>query len=417
MLDAVRSDHAAKAIAPHRRLGSSDDLGLRDRLWVVVTLCLGATLGLFFAYMDLSVFLVENLSRDQVFGRDFAAFWTAARLTLGGHAAEVFDPAAFAEALRRATGEAVGFNPYPYPPHGLFLVLPAGLLPYLWAYAIWMIGLAAGYLLAARRVTGATAAWVVLLAPATVVTVAMGQNGLLTASLMLGGFAALPRRPVLAGLLFGLLTFKPQLGLLIPLALAAAGHWRAFAAAAAATLVLLAASLALVGVAGWEAYVTEVLGTQGRFMAEGEGVFMQMVPSPFMAMRLLGFDAAAGYALQGILALVAATATFWAWRRQAAPPARLAVVLVGTFLVSPYVFNYDMTILSAAVVLLAREGLRGGFAFGERAVLAAAWLMPVAMMYLHAIAPVAPVVVVALFLLTIRRVLCSSESTQAAAPA
>lgn len=378
-------------------------LSSRDRLWIVICLSLSATAGLFFAYMDLSVYLFQTLSRDQVFGRDFATFWTAARLTLEGRAADVFFPEAFAAALSAATGEAVGFNPFPYPPHGLFLMLPAGLLTYFWSYAIWMIVLAGVYLFAARHAMATRGTWMLLLAPATIVTVAMGQNGLLTASLMLAGFAILPQRPTLAGVLFGLLTFKPQLGLLIPLALAAGGHWRAFTAAVGSTLILIAGSIALVGLEGWESYISSVLQTQRLFMAEGTGAFMQMVPSPFMAVRVLGFDSSVAYAVQAVSAVAATSATIWSWRNPVAPSLSLAVVLIGTFMVSPYVFNYDMTLVSVAVVILATHGLRQGFAFGERTVLAATWFVPVVMMYLHAVAPITPLVVIALFLFAVRR--------------
>jgi len=226
----------------------------------------------------------------------------------------------------------------------------------------------------------------------------------------LGGLAVLPRRPIVAGVLFGLLTFKPQLGLLIPVALAAGGHWRAFAAAAITALALLAGSVGLVGLGGWEAYVTKVLAVQERFLTVGVGFFKLMMPSPFMAARLLGLGATVGYVAQAVCALSAAAATLWAWRRDVAPELRVAVVLIGTFLVSPYAFNYDMTIISVAVVILAVHGLREGFVFGERAVLTAAWFVPVAMMYLHAVVPVAPLVVVALFAVALRRVAIFSTS-------
>ena len=48
-----------------------------------------------------------------------------------------------------------------------------------------------------------------------------------------GGLLLLDRRPVLAGILFGALCYKPHFGMLIPVALAASGRWRAFGAAAA----------------------------------------------------------------------------------------------------------------------------------------------------------------------------------------
>jgi hypothetical protein len=54
-----------------------------------------------------------------------------------------------------------------------------------------------------------------------------GQNNTWTAALFGGGLSLLERRPLLAGGLLGLLIYKPQFGLLIPVALLAGRHWRA----------------------------------------------------------------------------------------------------------------------------------------------------------------------------------------------
>src|SRR5438105_147271 len=74
-----------------------------------------------------------------------------------------------------------------------------------------------------------------------------GQNGFLTATLLGGGLIFLERRPILAGVLLGLLAYKPQFGLLIPLVLLATGRWTAIAAATVTVLSACSATLIVFG--------------------------------------------------------------------------------------------------------------------------------------------------------------------------
>ena len=71
-----------------------------------------------------------------------------------------------------------------------------------------------------------------LAAPMAFINALVGQNGFLTAALIGGALYLIPVRPVLAGICLGLLTYKPQYGLLFPIVLIAAGHWRVFISAA-----------------------------------------------------------------------------------------------------------------------------------------------------------------------------------------
>ena len=70
-----------------------------------------------------------------------------------------------------------------------------------------------------------------LLSPAAAIAVWLGQNSFLTAALLVGGFALAKRRPLLAGFLLGVLTYKPQFWLMVPIALIAARQWKTLAAA------------------------------------------------------------------------------------------------------------------------------------------------------------------------------------------
>ena len=118
-----------------------------------------------------------------------------------------------------------------------------------------------------------------LASPAMAINLLMGQNGCLTAALWVGGAALLPRRPATAGALFGLLTFKPQLGVLIPVFLLAGRRYRAILAACLSAAVLAAASVVAFGPGSWRAFVDLTLPTQFSSMAAWQGLY-QWYPRP-----------------------------------------------------------------------------------------------------------------------------------------
>ena len=111
----------------------------------------------------------------------------------------------------------------------------------------------------------------VAVAPAVAVNLFFGQNGFFFAALLIGGLINLDRRPLLAGMLFGILTIKPQLGLLLPVMLVLTGRWRVIAAAAATTLVLFGATCWLYGIDVWREYLDKVVPMQRYLQENGAG--------------------------------------------------------------------------------------------------------------------------------------------------
>jgi Glycosyltransferase family 87 len=89
----------------------------------------------------------------------------------------------------------------------------------------------------------------------------------------------------MAGVLIGLLTVKPQLGILFPVALIVSKRWEVLFVAAATALALLAASVAIGGIAGWQDYVTKALPLQREVLQDAAGTAMPFQPSIFMNIR------------------------------------------------------------------------------------------------------------------------------------
>jgi hypothetical protein len=314
------------------------------------------------------------------FGYDFMAFWSAARLALAGHAAAAFDERTLAAIQHAAVPALPGIVfPWHYPPTFLVVIAPLGLLPYPAALALFVVATAAAWAALVRRVLPDRRAWVVAAAaPAGLITLLDGQNAFLTASLAGFALVSLDRRPVVAGVLIGLLAVKPQLGVVFPLALLAAGRWRIIAAAAATVAALSLLSLALFGISDWAAFFRDLPVAQA--IGDAGAVPWGTMPSADVFVRSLGGGPAAAWALQAAVALVAAACVWRVWRHDDAPfEARAATLLVASLLVPPYIFYYDLLWAALAVGLLARLALRDGFRRGEREIFLFAWLAPALM--------------------------------------
>ena len=155
----------------------------------------------------------------------------AGRLALDGNAAAAYDWPVHKAAEVRAVGhDFENYYGWHYPPPFLFVAAVLATLPYLAAAIGWLVATLAAYVAAMRGILGQTGIFVALGFPAAIWNVTAGQNGFLTAALIGGTLGLLERRPVLAGICLGLLTYKPQFGLLFPIVLIADRRWATVAA-------------------------------------------------------------------------------------------------------------------------------------------------------------------------------------------
>lgn len=287
--------------------------------------------------------------------RDFVNLWAAGRLLLAGDLATLFSPAAYDAWLKAEFGARLDLHTWSYPPPALALALPFGVLPLLPGFLLWTAASLAALAVALRAggMPGAATA-AVLLSPAAFENALGGQNGALFAAALAGGLVLTERRPWLAGLLLGALVMKPQLGLLVPVALVALGAWRAIGWTAAAAAALVVGSALLAGPGAWADYVTQV-GPFMRGIAEalfGAGFHFQM-PTPFMTVRAFGGGLGPAYAVQAAASLVAAALVWRSWRPGAATPGRrIGLLLLLTPLATPDAQSYDMVCVAVGIALL-----------------------------------------------------------------
>ncbi|HEY7608704.1 MAG TPA: glycosyltransferase family 87 protein [Alphaproteobacteria bacterium] len=339
-------------------------------------------------------------------GYDFIAFWTASDLALHGRAIDAYDvDKIFAAAQGVAPGIKYLFA-WHYPPVFHLAVLPLALLPYLWSYALWAAATLALYLAVLRRIVpGPHTVWLLLAFPAAFLNLMHGQNGFITVALLAGACLTLERRPALAGVFIGLLCFKPQLGLLLPLVLIAGRHWIAFLSAALATAALCVVATLVFGVENWIAFWNNLPIQQHNL--EAGLLYLFKMPTMFAAARLLGGGVTLAYALQAAVGLAVAALTLVVWyRRRGTLALRAALLAVALVLISPYAYDYDMVVLALPIALVVADGLERGWMPGMRTMLVAVWIAPLLLPALaeHAKLQLMPLLLIAFFAMIYRRI-------------
>jgi arabinofuranan 3-O-arabinosyltransferase len=293
---------------------------------------------------------------------DFVNVWAAGRLALTGHAAAAYDWPVHKLAEEAAVGHAFdGYFGWHYPPTFLFVAAGLSLLSYAVAYAVWVFGTFPAYLAAIRAIIGDRSGYLLAAAfPALLANFIVGQNGFLTAGLIGGALVLLERRPILAGVLLGLLTYKPHLGLLFPVALVAGGYWRAiFTTAIVAALMAAAAWLAF-GSDTWQAFFGSIHHTSQAFLSDGWADWSKL-QTAFGLTRTLGGSETFAWTVQAAVALAATGTVAMLWRSRAAYEIKAAALGAGAMLATPYLYTYDLVVLAVPLAFLFRLGRARGF--------------------------------------------------------
>jgi hypothetical protein len=195
--------------------------------------------------------------------------------------------------------------------------------------------------------------FLIVFAPATVINFLFGQTGFLSSALIIGGFRVVTSRPILSGTLFGLASFKPQLGILIPIALISARLWRTMAAAGVTVLLLVLASSLVFGWSNWPIWLAKLVPHTEWSAA----IKPQYMPTIIANLAFLGVDLSVARVVQLAVA-VAVSITIWACFRRGVTNLGISALLVGTFLATPYAFVYDMPMLTNAILWVIHDEAR-----------------------------------------------------------
>jgi alpha-1,2-mannosyltransferase len=359
-----------------------------------------------------------NDSKGRPLGTDFSSFYAAGTYVLDGNPEAPFDLTRQHAREQQIFGANTPFYSWFYPPFFLLVAGALALMPYATALAIWQAVTLGLYLLTVRTILSSSPPpegkagpasdplWILLALafPAVMVNLGHGQNGFLTAALLGGALIQLGRRPIVAGVLFGLLAYKPQFGLMIPVALLAKGSWRTFAAAAATVALLSAATTAAFGAHVWVAFLDSTHFTRLIALEQGD-VGWHKIQSVFAWARMWGATIPTAYTLQGAMDLLLGAALIWLWRSATPYPLKASALCLAAMLATPFALDYDMMALAPAIAFIVADGFARGFGPWEKTALAVLWLTPLVARNIAFVTliPLGVPAMLAIFILLLRR--------------
>jgi len=319
--------------------------------------------------MNLTVFPVAYFVGAWIYDRnglgipaDFISFWSAGRLALDGLPAQAFDWDILKRIeVARLGQDFAGNFPWHYPPPFFFVACVLALLPYSVAYLGWVLASLVPYVAVMRAIVGRNFGVLLALAsPMVFINAIVGQNGFLTAALIGGTLYLIPIRQVLAGICLGLLTYKPQYGLLFPIVMIVAGHWRVFISASVTASAMFAVSWLTFGTESWLAFFHWLPKSSQDILTDGKATWWKL-QSIYAMVRYLGGAEQLAWTFQIVLTTSVAVVVALIWRSRVSYPLKAAALAAGTLLVTPYIAIYDMVVLAIPVAFLVRIGLKTGF--------------------------------------------------------
>jgi hypothetical protein len=369
---------------------------IREAAWLMADRATAAAWLLLIQLLAVTA-LVPWIVPDLRLGYDFATFWIAAKFALSGHAPDAYGvPGQEAMAAMFGPGR---HPPFFYPPTALLLWAPFALLPFAPAAWLWLGAIGTAYAACMRALLGSRLVILALAFPAVFVGALLGQTSMLVAALFGGAALTLDRSPRLAGVLIGCLVFKPQLAVLAPVALAVAGRWQAFIAAAVTAVILVLASV----VASWSAFFAVLPSVKS--WNGGADTHFDLFASVYAAARLLHLpDPTAG--IVQALATIAATVLLWmVARRRPGGAAEISLLVVATGFCVPFLGDYDLLIFVVPGIWLGCEAARTGWLPYERVGLACLFLAPLVIKLAAQLLglPLSPVALALLAALVVRR--------------
>jgi arabinofuranan 3-O-arabinosyltransferase len=293
---------------------------------------------------------------------DFVNVWSAGKLVLDGHPALAYDWDIQKQVQVAVLGQSYQGNfAWHYPPPFLFVAAVLAHFPYAVAFIGWAAISLMPYLAVMRAIVGRSFGLLLALAfPVVLTNTLVGQNGFLTASLIGGALYLMPMRPVLAGICLGLLSYKPQYGLLFPLVLIAASQWTVFFTAGCVAVAMALASWLAFGTESWQAFFHWMPMFSQAFLTEGRAPWGKM-QSIFALVRYFGGAEQLAWVCQWVMSGAVAVLLALMWRSRISYPLKAAALAAGTLLITPYLFLYDLMVLAIPVAFLVRIGLRRGF--------------------------------------------------------
>jgi arabinofuranan 3-O-arabinosyltransferase len=341
---------------------------------------------------------------------DFTWIWLSSKFALSSVLAQAYDYSVFSAARATLVGPPnCVLEHLDYPPTLLLFTYPLGSMRYSIAFAAWIWATLLLYLAAVYAIIPRPAAVIGSLTTVPVLfNFLLGHTGFLTAGLIGLALAFVERWPWLSGILLGLLTYKPQFGILFPLVLLASRNWRALLSATATSVTFGATAAIEFGYQVWPSFIGALI-ERASSLDQDQGLSVPLA-SVFGFLRSAGVNADISWTVQLTVTAIVAVTVCALWARPIDHSLKAAALCAGSLIASPHAISYDLCILSIAVAFLVKDGMSRGFLPGERAVMLICWAGLILMM-----GPIPAIICVVLFVLVVRRaVLCQTDAPRTA---
>ncbi|MEL0027491.1 MAG: glycosyltransferase family 87 protein [Perlucidibaca sp.] len=315
-----------------------------------------------------------NISPSSSLGRDYLAFWSASKLTLAGHPELAFDQDQL-RSVARSVDKNIGIFGWFYPPTFQLLIIPIGIIEYRISFLAFIACTFLLFIISARKIQpDNNYIFAILGFPAIYVAVTFGQNSLLTATLAMLGLFYLNKNQVLAGALIGLLTIKPHLALLFPMALIIGGYWRSLITAGVTAILMIVLSIIELGTATWQAFLSNISVATSQL--ESGLLRWNVMTSTFANVRLLHGSTSLAYTLHIAMACIFTSGMIYVWRSSKDMALRGASLALATLNISPYMYDYELTWLAIPLLFLTARAKTKGWDKNETTILALVWTFP-----------------------------------------
>lgn len=307
-------------------------------------------------------------------GADFLQFYTYGALAASGQTARLYEPEAHAEITRDLVDPQLALSAFRpnYPPVVAVAASPLASRPLLtsltwFSVASWVCYvLAVAALTSLGRWTSGERRLVILAAlacPSIFVVLRYGQISTLTLLILTAAvLAASAGAHVFAGMLLGLLAYKPNLLVVPAISFAVTGSGRLLAGLGAGMALEIGANLAIAGIGPMRQYVAILVELLRR------PELVQFFPAESHSLRgfvsLLGAWPALAdvFGWMGIVA--AAGAVRRVWREEHDVQVQWAALVLAMLVASPHLLTYDLVLLIVPLTLLA-DRLRATEASGR----------------------------------------------------
>jgi arabinofuranan 3-O-arabinosyltransferase len=277
-------------------------------------------------------------------GHDFIVFWSASKIAKSGNPSSIYSLPEFNATLQSVAGTHIGRWAWNYPPTFLLIIFPLSFLPYLLALIVWIIGSLSVFLRMIRLIfSHPIAPWLFLGFPSVAYNLCAGQNGFFTTLCLCGGLLLLDRSPFLAGFLLGILSYKPQLFALLPVALLSGRHWKALGGLTVGASGLALMSLFVFGSDLWLKFFENIPFAATHWQTRE--ILIKM-PTAFALAQLSGISIPFSISFQLIVTLISIGIVIWIWSKETPLALRSSILSLCIVLSSPYLFCYDLVIIS-----------------------------------------------------------------------